>query len=96
MKKNQFVEIMGHHIKYKVTVKNVHLTETEIEHIQYMIAQGITSGDLNISYGKNNSKETSGWWEIINWKSIALECYNKLGSEANSDSARKLFNDNWN
>lgn len=97
MKKNFVTEINGHDISWYVDAELVkELDEATKEHLIKMIEEGYTSGELNVSYGRGGNLETSGWWNIINWKNIALELYNVTGSEAVAQKARKLFEDNWN
>lgn len=88
--------ILHHDIAWKCdnkTVKN--LDESAIDDIIYQIQQGLTSSEFTITYGKNGKKETKGWWEIVNWKKIALELYSGAGSRRDFDAACKLFEDNW-
>ena len=99
--KQQITEIMEHDIKWHLSANNVPLNDSDIEHIEYQIGSGYTSGELNVSYGKNNEKETSGWWELINWKDIALGLYNSIANvskDAQKEAQRKAvknFNENW-
>lgn len=49
--------------------------------------------------GKNGHYyETTGWWEIVNWKDIACELYNAIDVKNKSERAkmaRKRFDKYW-
>lgn len=78
MKRNNTItEILGHDVSWFVDSNRVdELDETSIQHIKECIEDDITQGDLHVCYGKNGDKEASGWWHVINWRSIALDLYN--------------------
>lgn len=73
------------------------ITESETEgiedDIESFLKSGYSSGQLIIV---RNDREISGWWEVIDWKSIALDLYNHVGSEANAIRVKSRFDLNWN
>lgn len=97
--KKNHTEISGNDISWWVMADSVtDIGETETERIAKMIEDGYTQGEICMSYyGKNNRQyETTGWWEIINWKDIACELYNALPSDTDTQKkARKRFDNNW-
>lgn len=100
MKKNNVItEILGHDVSWWVDANSVkELDEASIEHIENHIKNGTSQGDLNVSYGKNYEKQTNGWWHIINWRDIACELYNAIGSTIKTDktiAACKRYDDEW-
>jgi len=96
MQKN--IEILQHDISW--FVDNERITEMDsasIEHIENLIKNGFSSGEVHICYGKNDEKMASGWWNIINWKNLALALYHVVGSERNPATvkAREDFDKAW-
>lgn len=89
-------EIFEHDISWWVDDNKVkELDDSTIEHIEYNIGQGCTSGELCISYGRNNDKEVYGWWTLVDWKDIALALYNAIGNKVKENEAKKLFDETW-
>ena len=94
--KKHHIEILNHDIVWWANKnKTKKLDDMSIEHITYQISNGVTSGSLPITSGKLKITKSSGWWEIVNWRNIALELYNSYSSARDSVEARKLFNENW-
>lgn len=84
------IVILEHDIKWWVeSAKVKELDDASMEHIEESIKQGYTSGSLNVTFGKNMNKESVGWWEIVDWKDIALWFYNE------TPGAKKRFDENW-
>lgn len=78
-KKVYRTEILGHWVHWWVDSPAVEeLPESDVEHIERVIADGCHQGELNVTYGKNNHLETSGWWSIPPWADIAMELRNAL------------------
>jgi len=93
--KDKIVSILENDILWYVESKSVkELDETSEEYIKKCIQDGISSGELNVSYGRNNNLTASGWWQIINWRDIACELFNANTPEK-MEAAKKRFNDNW-
>lgn len=89
---NKNTRILNHDISWYVDVKSVtELDECSIEHIETCIKDGISQGDLYISYGKNGVKTANGWWNIINWRDIACELYNAFGNKEREQKAKERF-----
>lgn len=78
MSKQIITEILSHDVSWYVDKKGVTDLAGAEEDIERMIKDGYTSGELHLSYGKNNEKTTSGWWHIINWRDIALQLRNSI------------------
>lgn len=97
--KNNITEVLGHDVSWFVrsnTAMKQGLDESTIEYIENCIKDGISQGELIISYGKNNNLETTGWWHIINWRDIACELYNACPKETDRQKqAHERFNKEW-
>ena len=98
--KNKITKILQHDISWFVNSKKItELDSSSIEHIAYCLNDGISSGELVISYGKDGSKTTTGWWRIIDWKNIALVLYNSCDTDNKTPrqvAAMKRFDNEWN
>jgi hypothetical protein len=94
---NHITEIFEHNISWWVYDNKVkELDDSTIQYIESSIGKGFTSGTLCVSYGKNNEKETDGWWTLVDWKNIALTLYNALDADKESKlKAKELFDENW-
>ena len=93
--KNKITNILEHNISWYVESNRIkELDSCSIEHIENSITDGYTSGSLNVTYGKNNNLETSGYWSIVDWKDIALELY-KAQTLEEKKKATKRFDENW-
>lgn len=101
-------EILKHDIKWWVRSKAYEkkgLDETTVEHIEYMIEQGYTSGEIAGSWTDSRHRyyETSGWWKIVNWEDIACQLRSALlnctadTKRAGDEKYKALqrFDDNW-
>jgi len=89
-------QVLEHDISWWVYDNKVkELDDSTIEHLESYIAKGFTSGELCISYGKNNEKEMYGWWTLVDWKDIALALYNAIRNKTKEDEAIKLFDETW-
>jgi len=79
MGKQRITKILGNDVSWYVESNKVtELDEVSIEHIKKCIQDEYNQGALFVSYGKNDEKETSGWWYIVNWEDIALQLRNAL------------------
>lgn len=95
-KTNTVTEILQHDVSWFVESNSVtELDECSIEHIEESIKDGYSSGSLHVTYGKSNNKETSGYWRIINWKNIALQCYNGIKNPHTAKEAIEAFDNEW-
>lgn len=91
-------EILEHDIKWWVDDDEIkELDECSIEHIENLIKEGCTQGELNVG-----EQESRGWWEIVNWMDIACELRNALIShpgvafkDSAPDKALKRYDENW-
>jgi hypothetical protein len=104
MKKNLITEILGHDVSWYVNAPSIkEMDATTEDHIKESIMDGFTQGEICMSYGKNDSKETTGWWSIVDWKNTALKLYDiaktiKSGSTLNIISVNKAiaeFDEQW-
>jgi hypothetical protein len=97
--KNKITEILQHDISWFVDSTSVkELDECSIEHIEECIKDGLSQGQLCVTYGKYNDKETTGWWHIIDWQGLALGLYNAFEpfkDNPTQKEAVKRFNDEW-
>lgn len=99
--KKRTTELLGHDVSWNVESKSVkELDDSSEQYIIDSIKEGFTQGELHVTFGKNMNRETSGWWEVINWKDIACELYNAFNGETNpvtseQKKAIKRFNENW-
>lgn len=60
-------EILQHPVKWWVYSNVIkELPESDIEHIERMIKEGYSRGELNVSWYDrlNRYHETRGWWQI--------------------------------
>lgn len=96
-------QINSHDILWRVDTPAVkELDSSSEEHIEYMIQQGYTCGELHITYGRHNHLTASGWWEIVKWQDIALELYNAINNTMDEvkpayvKKATERFNQYWN
>lgn len=92
-------EILKHDIYWTIEKPSIkEMDEASIEHIEKLIKDGYSSGEIHVSYGKNGDKTASGWWEIVNWSDIACELYNNVNAKAGASAikARKRFDKYWN
>jgi hypothetical protein len=90
-------EILKHRISWTCDSETIkELDEWSIEHIEKLIKDGYSSGELYIG-----EEEVRGWWKIINWEDIALELYNALKDiptynlNEKKKKAITRFDDNW-
>lgn len=100
MSKNKITKILQHDISWFVqNEKIIELDGASVEHIEQCINDDINQGELCISYFNEFDKEleTTGWWHIINWQDIALQCYNVLKATniKQKKDAIKRFDDEW-
>jgi hypothetical protein len=98
--KNKITQVLQHDISWFVSAKIItELDSASIEHIEECIKNGINQGELCISYFNQFDKEveTIGWWYIINWQDIALQCYNalKATNTKQKKDAIKRFDKEW-
>lgn len=100
---NIITEILNQDISWFVDSKKVtKLDDTSIEYIERCITDGISQGELHISYGSKD-QAASGWWHVINWRDIACELRNALlayaniagPNQASTKKALKRFDDEW-
>lgn len=80
------IEILNHQIKYSYDIDQ-EMSDSEQEHVTYMIEQGYTSGELNYVMSDGNT-ENRGWWEIK--KNYELELLNTLKNVLIIDSFTKI------
>lgn len=90
---NFITEVLEHDISWWVDSNSVkELDESSIEHIKKMIEQGITQGELCITYGRHRNLETWGWWYIIKWRDIAMQLYRECPNDNEGQkAARKRY-----
>lgn len=66
------IEILENDIQWHVQDDEVQeMDESTIEHIKDSINKGYSSGEIVMS-----DPDTTGWWEIVNWRDIATGFYN--------------------
>ena len=63
------IEILKHHITYWYE-EDQEMPESEIEHIEEMIKEGYSGGELNCLMPAGNT-ENRGWWDI----NFQYHCY---------------------
>lgn len=81
-------EILHHDVSWWVTADDVQaLDEGSIEHIQKSITDGYSQGNLNVVFGEDEEQETTGYWQIVNWRNIALGLYHACDN--NTEKQRK-------
>lgn len=105
MKKNKITEVLGHDISWFVDSDNVtELDQVSIEHIEKCINDGLSSGELHVCINTSQDFDieddtASGWWSIINWRSIACDLYNagkKVEEEyLELEKAIEKFEEEW-
>ena len=65
-KETKTIEILQHNVKYRYN-NDQDMPEHEEEHVQQMITDGYSSGELNDSTDVGDDLvENHGWWEINN------------------------------
>lgn len=86
---SKHINILEHDVSWWVKSPAIKELDTmQHSHIYEQIRLGISSGELVVYYDRHERLTTTGWWEIINWQSIATELYHCLNETINRDDNR--------